>query len=220
MIRSWFGAGRKEPHLPPERGPLRCAISGAIEIDTLGLQASLVSGEPAMGPPVGGTFIVSAIGTARLDGNSELTRYYDDDQRMVQVLAAPGGGEDTIIDVSFYTPWDSVVPGGASEWARWTGPNGLIGAPEYDADGILFARYWGAGQDHADLVEFVETVDDGEASRQIHQRCMLYSRAVGAGEEMLLLNIERDLSYEARAQGAAIAFMIGYGLGAADIRRI
>jgi hypothetical protein len=37
---------------------------------------------------------------------------------------------------------------------------------------------------------------------------------------MLLLNIERDMAHEARAQGAAIAFMIGYGLGAADIRRV
>ncbi len=220
MIRSWFGGGRKDPPLPQERGPLRCAISGVLEIDTLGLQAALASGDPAMGAPPGGNFIVSAIGTAQLDGASELTRYYDDDHRMIQVMAAPGGGEDTIIDVSLYAPWDSVVPGGASEWSRWTGPRGLIGAPTYDADGVLFTRYWGEGSDHADLVEFVETVDDGESRRQIHQRCMLYSRVVGEAEEMLLLNIERDIEYEARAQGAAIAFMVGYGLGAADIRRI
>jgi hypothetical protein len=220
MILSWFGGGRKDPQLPVERGPLRCAISGALEIDTLGLQALLAVGEPAMGAPGGGSFIVSAIGTAQLDGNSELTRYYDDDHRMIQVMAAPGGGEETIADVSLYAPWDSVVPAGPSEWARWTGPRGLIGAPQYDADGIMFSRYWGSGSDHAGLVEFVETVDDGERSREIHQRCMLYSRSVGAGEEMLLLNIERDLAVAAQAQGAAISFMIGYGLGVADIRRV
>jgi hypothetical protein len=220
MILSWFGGGRKDPQLPVERGPLRVAVAGALEIDTLGVQAALAAGEPAMGAPSGGSFIVSAIGTALLDGNSELTRYYDDDQRMIQVMAAPGGGEDTIVDVSLYAPWDSVVPAGPSEWARWTGPRGLIGAPKYDADGIVFDRYWGEGSDHADLVEFVETLDDGETRRQIHQRCMLYSRMVGDGEEMLLLNIERDMAHEARAQGAAIAFMIGYGLGAADIRRV
>lgn len=219
MIRSLFG-GKKDPELPVERGPLRCAIAGALEIDTLGIEAALASGDPAMGAPAGGAFIVSAIGTARLDGNSELTRYYDDDHRIVQVLAAPGGGEDTIIDVSLYAPWDSVVPGGKSEWARWTGPGGLIGATQYDADGVVFQRYWGSGQDHADLVEFVEAVDDGSEQRQIHQRCMLYSRKVGNGEEMLLLNIERDLAHEAQSQGAAIVFMIGYGLGAADIHRV
>ncbi|HKX79198.1 MAG TPA: DUF2491 family protein [Novosphingobium sp.] len=220
FLRSLFGGGGKEPQLPVERGPLRCALGGALEVDTLGLQASLASGEPAMEPPPGGVFIVSAIGTARLDGNTELTRYYDDDHRIIQAMSAPGGGEDTIVDVSLYAPWDSVVPGGATEWARWTGPRGLIGAPQYDADGILFTRYWGSGQDHADLVEFIETVDDGTEQRRIQQRCMLYSRGVGQGEEMLLLNIERDMARDARSQGAAIVFMIGYGLGVADIRRV
>ena len=220
MIRSLFGGGKKTPELPAERGPLRCAIGGALDLDTLGLQAALAAGEPAMGAPAGGPFIVGAIGTARLDGTSELTRYYDDDHRMLQVIAAPGGGDDTIADVSLYAPWDSVVPGGAGEWARWTGPRGLIGAPRYDADGIVFRRYWGTGQDHADLVEFVETVEDGDESRQIHQRCMLYARAVGVTEEMLLLNIERDLADRSAAQGSAIVFMIGYGLGVADVRRV
>ncbi len=218
MIRSLFG--RKDPEPPKELGPLRCAIGGALQIDTLGLQAALISGEPAMGAPAGGDFIVSAVGTARLDGSSELTRYYDDHHRMVQVMAAPGGGEDTINDVSIYAAWDSVVPAGSQEWARWTGPNGLIGAAQYDADGILFDRFWGAGDDHADLVEFVETVDDGGEQRQIHQRCMLYSRPVGRGEEMLLLNIERDLAAGAQAQGSAIAFMIGYGISVADVSRV
>lgn len=220
MIRSLFGGGRKEPELPRELGPLRCAIAGAFDIDTLGVQAFLAAGDPAMGPPTGGPFIVAAVGTARLDGNNELTRYYDDEHRILQVIAAPGGGPDAIVDVSLYTPWDSVVPGGASEWARWTGPRGMIGAPTYDADGILFNRYWGTGQDHADLVEFVETVDDGQRQRRIHQRCMLYSRQVGAGEEMLLLTIEADLDEAARREGSSIEFLIGYGLGVADVQRV
>lgn len=220
MIRSLFGGGRKQPNLPAERGPLRCAISGAFQIDTLGLEASLAAGAPAMGPPTGGTFIVAAIGTARLDGANELTRYYDDDNRILQVIAPPGAGPELVVDVSLYAPWDSVVPGSAAEWSRWTANGGLIGAPTYDADGLLYTRYWGTGSDHTDLVEFVETVDDGERQRQIHQRCMLYSRAVGAGEEMLLLNIESDLDQVARREGASIEFLIGYGLGVADVQRV
>ncbi|WP_206436058.1 DUF2491 family protein [Altericroceibacterium xinjiangense] len=220
MIRSLFGRGKPEDALPPEQGPLQCAIGGAIEIDTLGLQAALASGEPAMGAPTGGAFIVAAIGTARLDATSELTRYYDEYDRLLQVIASPGGGPDTIQDVSLYAAWDSVVPVGAAEWERWTGPGGLMGAPRYDADGLLFQRYWGSGEAHTPLVEFVETVDDGESRRQIHQQCMLYSRPVGQGEEMLLLNVERDLSDSARREGAAIAFMLGYGLGPTDVRRV
>ena len=221
MIGGWFRRGKDQtPRLPEERGPLACAIGGAFRIDTLGIEASLASGEPAMGAPAGGDFIVTAIGVARLDGASELTRYYDDDHRMVQVIAAPGGGADTITDVSLYAPWDSVVPAGRAEWDRWTGPRGLIGAPSYDADGIVYARYWGSGNAQADLVEFVETVDDGSTKRDIHQRCMLYARDVGTGEEMLLINIERDLSHHAREEGGAISFIIGYGLGTADIERV
>ncbi|MET0251891.1 MAG: DUF2491 family protein [Novosphingobium sp.] len=220
MIRSLFGRGSKEPQLPVERGPLECAIGGALELDTLGLEASLASGQPAMSPPAGGPFIVAAFGTARLDGNTELSRYYDDDNRILQVIAPPQASRESIVDVSLYAPWDSVVPAGAAEWARWTGPRGLIGATEYDADGIVFARYWGTGQDHADLVEFVETVDDGEHQRQIHQRCMLYAREVGSGQEMLLLNIESDLDEAARREGSSIEFLIGYGLGAGDVQRV
>ena len=220
MIRSLFGRGKAGRELPPELGPLQCAIAGALTIDTISLQASLAAGQPAMGAPQSGSFIVSAVGTAQLDANSELTRYYDDTHRMIQVIAAPGGGEETIVDVSLYAPWDSVVPASSGEWSRWSGRGGLIGAAEYDADGILFQRYWGEGGDHADLVEFVETVDDGMRARRIHQRCMLYSRAVGAGEEMLLLNIENDLDDTARKEGASIEFLIGYGLAASDIQRV
>lgn len=220
MIFSLFGGGRKEPDLPPERGPLGCAITGALDLDTLGLQAALAAGEPAMGAPAGGPFIVAAVGTAQLDAGSELTRYYDDEDRMLQVLATPGGGLETITDVSLYAPWDSVVPGGASEWSRWTGPRGLIGAPEYDADGIVYTRFWGTGSDHADLVEFVETVNDGQRQRRIHQRCMLYAREVGTVQEMLLLNIESDLDASSRREGSSIAFLIGYGLGVADVQRV
>lgn len=216
MIGGWFKRGNSAP-LPQERGPLACAIGGVLVIDTLGIEASLVAGEPAMGPPTGGNFIVCAVGVARLDATNELTRYYDDDHRMVQVIAAPGGGRDTITDISLYAPWDSVVPAGRGEWDRWTGTNGLIGAPTYSADGIMFTRFWGSGNHHADLVEFVETVDDGTDLREIHQRCMLYARDVGEGQEMLLLNIERDLSQQARDEGAAVSFIIGYGLGTADI---
>ena len=220
MIKGWFSRGDDKPDLPKEYGPLACTIGGALRIDTLGVEAMLLEGEPAMGPPVGGDFIVTAIGVARLDGANELTRYYDDDHRMVQVIAAPGAGAEAISDVSLYAPWVSVGPAGRDAWDRWTGPRGLIGAPRYDADGIPFARYWGSGDDHADLVEFVETVDDGSQTREIHQRCMLYSRDVGTGEEMLLINIERDLAHQARNEGGAISFIIGYGLGTADIMRV
>ena len=219
MIMGLFGGGKKD-ELPEEHGPLAVALGGAIELDTLGLQAGLAAGEPALPPPAGGTMIVEAIGTAKLDGATTLTRYYDDDDQILQVMAAPGGGRETITDVSLYRPWDSVTPMTSTEWQRWTGPNGLVGQPEYDADGIMFARYWGEGAGRVDLVEFSEDIDDGETARSIHQQCMLYARPIGPVEEMLLINIERDIGEGVSRQGGSVEFMIGYGLAPADVRRV
>ena len=223
MISRLFRRRDTGEGLPVERGPLGLAIGHAVEIDTLGLQGDMAGAgdvEPAMGPPQGGAFVVAAYGEAPLDADTVLFRYYDDDHRMLQVLAPPGGGEADIRDVSLYSPWDSVAPMNRAEWARWTGPAGHIGAPEYDADGILFRRYWGDGPGQVEPVAFTETVDDGERTREIQQRCMLYSRPVGRAEEMLLLNVERDLASHARDQGGSVEFLIGYGLGPADIRKV
>lgn len=221
-MRRFFGRGKKPkagPDLTPH-GPLEIALGGAVQIDTLGLQASLASGEPAMGPPVAGTLIVSAIGTASLGPAAMLTRYYDDHHRMLQVMAPPGASSAEAVDFTFYAPWDSVSPAGPAEWSKWTGQGGLIGAPTYDADGILFSRFWGEGDEHAPLTEFTETIRDEDGTREIHQQCMLYARPVGAGQEMLLLNVERELSDGRLKEGSSIEFMIGYGLGAADVTRV
>ena len=95
-----------------------------------------------------------------------------------------------------------------------------VGQPEYDADGIMFARYWGEGAGRVDLVDFSEDIDDGETTRAIHQRCMLYARPIGTVEEMLLINIECDIGESASRQGGSVEFMIGYGLARADVQRV
>lgn len=221
MIGRFFGwgSGENAAALPAEYGPLGVAISGGIEIDTLSLQAMTAGAEPAMPLPAGGVMLVAAYGEARLDPQTVLSRYYADDNTMLQVLSASAAPGDELLDVSLYQPWDSVVPAGAADWARWRGPSGLIGQPRYDADGIVFERFWGDGAGRADLVEFVETVNDGQSRREIHQSCMLYARPLGQAREMLLINIERDLGTGA-SQGASVEFILGYGLMAADVRRL
>ncbi|MEM1234197.1 MAG: DUF2491 family protein [Pseudomonadota bacterium] len=221
MVFGLFG-GKSDASadLPAEHGPLGVAIGGAIDIDALGIQAALAGGAPALEPPVGGTLIVAAVGTAKLDGATSLTRYYDNDDRILQVMSAPGGAIDTVDDVSLYRPWDSVEPMTDSEWQRWIGANGLVGQPRYDADGLMFDRFWGDGDGRVDLVEFTEDVSDGSTTRAIHQRCMLYARPVGSIDEMLLINIEREVGADVRAQGGSVEFMIGYGLSPADVRRV
>lgn len=216
----WFGAGKEDKPLPVEVGPLAAGIGGALEIDFLSLEADTLGGQPAMALPRSGSFIIAGYGEARLEASTVLSRYYDEDNRMIQVMSASGRPGDAIEDVSFYQPWDSVVPAGPGEWSRWTGPQGLIGLPSYDADGILYQRFWGDGPERAELVQFVEKVDDGEALRSIHQTCMLYYRPVGSSREMLLINVERDLDLAERQTGGSVEFLIGYGIGPADVRRV
>lgn len=214
----WFSKAKDERPTPVERGPLAVGIGGALDLDFLSLEAEAIGGEPSHPLPKSGPLIVSAYGEARLDGATVLSRYYDDQHHVVQVLSASGQPGDAVQDLTYYNPWDSVVPAGPSEWERWRGRDGLLGQLHYDADGILFQRFWGEGTDRAEPVEFVEKVDDGETMRSIHQTCMLYFRPLGSTREMLLINIERDLD-EARA-GGSVEFLLGYGLGPADVRRV
>ncbi|KKB78011.1 hypothetical protein VW35_12915 [Devosia soli] len=216
----WFGRKNETRLLPVERGPLAVGIGGALDLDLLSLEANALGGDPAMPLPVSGPFIVAAYGEAKLDAATVLSRYYDEEHRMIQTMSGGGKPGDAVEDISFYHPWDSVVPSGPNEWSRWTGPQGLIGLADYDADGILFRRFWGEGPDRAPLVEFVEQVDDGEAVRSIHQTCMLYYRPLGQSREMLLINVERDLGERERQTGSSVEFLIGYGLTPADVRRV
>lgn len=220
MIARFFKPRDDAPALAAEKGPLSVAIGGAIAVDTLALQADTAAASPSMPLPDLSTMIVAAFGEARLDATTVLSRYYDDNNAILQVMSATGKGGEEITDVTIYQAWDSVVPAGSSEWARWTGARGLIGQSRYDADGIVFSRFWGEGEERADLVEFVEDVEDGERPRAIHQSCMLYSRPLGNTVEMLLINVERDLDQSDKRQGGSIEFLIGYGLSPADIRRI
>jgi len=216
---NWFGRRpENEKPVAVEMGPLGVIIGGAIELDFLSVEADALGGNPSMPLPQSGPMIVSGYGQVRLDAATTLSRYYDDQHNMLQVLSSSGKPGEQVQDVSYYQPWDSVVPAGPGEWDRWRGRNGLLGQPTYDADGILFQRFWGDGPDRTEPVEFVEQVDDGETRRTIHQICMLYYRPLGTAREMLLINIEQDV--ENMRSGGSVEFLLGYGLGPADVRRV
>lgn len=224
MMRSLFGRKNDTEEIrktPEERGPLQVGIGGALDLDMLTLQAALAGKDVSIDLPDLSTFVVAGIGQTMLDADMQLTRYYDDEDRMVQVMGAPDCGPEDIVDATLFVPWDSVVPASRADWVEWTGPGGLLGATSYDADGILFQRFWGDGDGHMDLVEFTEEVDADGMKRQIHQRCMLYARPLGSNtREMLLILTQRDLSGKAAEGGESIEFMLGYGLNAADVKRV
>ena len=222
MIDRLFGRKKQASTLdePKERGPLKVTVGQAIEIDMLTLSAALAGKDAAMELPSCNPFIVAGIGQTMLDADMQLTRYYDDNDAMIQVMGSPGCSIEEAVDVSFYMPWDSVVPASRSDWEEWTGREGMLGLPSYDADGIVFQRFWGDGDGRMELVEFIEEVDADNTTRQIHQKSMLYARDLGGINEMLLILTQRDLEGPASDGGASIEFMIGYGINSADVKRV
>ena len=221
-----FGFGKKrgqEPEKPKheEKGPLRAAIGSVLKVDTLNLQVALSGAEPSLTLPDISTFVVAGIGQSMLEADMQLTRYYDDRDNMIQVMGAPGCGPEDIVDMTVFVPWDSVVPASKSDWDYWTGPNGVLGDIRYDADGIVFDRFWGDGNGRMALVEFTETVEADGMERDLHQRTMLYARDLGHNtREMLLILTQRDLNARSQQHGASVEFMIGYGLGLDDVATV
>jgi hypothetical protein len=84
----WFGGNKDEKPLPKELGPLNVAIGGAFEIDFLSLEADALGGEPAMPLPRSGPFIIAGYGEVSLDAATVLSRYYDEENRMIQVMSS------------------------------------------------------------------------------------------------------------------------------------
>lgn len=220
MFDKLFGKKDTKAALPREEGPLKAALGGALDLDTLSLQASLAGARPALDLPNLSPFIVAGFGQAMLDADTQLSRYYDDEDRMLQVVAGRGGSAEDIEDLTVFVPWDSVVPACRADWDAWTGSGGLIGAKEFDADGIVFTRFWGDGEGRMPLVQFVEDVETRSGTRRIQQASMLYARELGNVREMLLLLTQHDLEDRFGQDNASIEFMIGYGLNTADVRRV
>jgi len=212
-----FGQPEEEPAPMATTGPLGLSVGRAVEIDFTHLR---LAGEALSLPaPVSDTFIISGYGSVDLGGGSTVHRYYDDDNTMLQVLTEHGMGDESIREITYYRPWDSYVPANRAEWLEWTGHQGRVGAPTFDADGVVFRRLWNPDTPgRIEPVEFVEDVETEDSVRSIHQKVMAYRRDAGDLVEYLLVSVERPLDL-GRDEGS-IEFMIGYDVHRQDIRII
>jgi hypothetical protein len=214
-LNKLFG-GAKEPAGPTPRrtkeGPFGLSLGRAVTFDLIRLK---IAGDAlAMGVPPE-RMVISGHGSVDLGGGSLLHRFYDDNDRMLQVVC--NGSVDEVQEVMLLQPWDNVVPATQGEWLAWLGPNGKMGQAKYNADGIIFDRVWGdPNTPWIPAVEFVEdiVVDEG-ADKSIHQSSMAYKRILpGDVTENLIIIAERNL---ALSDPGDIAFMVGYSLSPADV---
>lgn len=214
-LKALFGFNDGPVAAPARRttaGPFGLGLGRAVSFDVTFLK--LAGPSLAMGLPPA-SMVITGHGFVDLGQGSLLHRFYDDEDRMLQVVC--NGSVDEVQEVMWLRPWDNVVPATLGEWQAWAGEGGKIGRQTYDADGAVFERVWGDPRTPwIPAVEFVEdvTVDEGPA-RSIHQKSMAYRRTLPSGiVENLIIIVERDL---ASRDPGDISFMLGYGLAPADI---
>ncbi len=190
--------------------PLGLRHGAAVDIDTLPLR--MHADELHLELP-DQTKIIVAQGFVDLGDDTYVHRYYAADDTLIQVLTAQGVEDQHIQEITLYVPYESFYPSTDADWAKWTGPNGKLGAPTYRLDdGTEYNRIWfddTPGQ--AKPAEFHEKIyDDAESDtpREIFQKVMLFGRNLEAGKknEYLLLAIE---SYDGET---TVELMVGVDL--------
>lgn len=193
-----FGGDAKKdaPALLPAIGD--ATIGRALRIDP----APLAALNAGLGEETSSDFIVVAQGLAELadaSGSSWLHRFYDEDDRLLQVLTdRPDGGVPE--EWSFYVPYASehlAIGERVSEWQR------RLEKARTTLDEREFTRTWYEGDDSDQpAVRFAETVYEAREKkdgRDIMQECMIYGTDLAEGELLLLdliMETDGDVSFE------------------------
>lgn len=199
--------GSKDERKPAETLPAigDATIGRALRID----RSPLAALDDGLDEETSTDFVVVAQGVAELadqSGSSWLHRFYDEDDRMLQVLtdSRDGGIPE---EWSFYVPVASEHLAIGETVEAWR-PRLQKANSSYN--GRTFARIWYDGDDSDQPpVRFTETVfeqREQKDGRTIVQECMIYGADIAVGELLLL-----DLIMDA---GADVSFerMLGVGL--------
>jgi hypothetical protein len=133
------------------------------------------------------TLEITAQGLIRLDDGSHVHRFYTDDELMLQAVSQSADGADAD-DFTLFQPWTSTYPTGHIDRRAFLD---RLAQPAWDEGGLgRFDRYWYEDdprpQPPVQLWEAVWYERTGAPVRHIRQTCMLYARALGEGQELLL----------------------------------
>jgi hypothetical protein len=184
IFRSLFGSGGGEAaaaELPVVRN---VTIGRTVRLDTLawrrleGLSFDLGRD----------TLDITAQGKITLDDGSYVHRFYTNDDVLLQAVSELADGSDAD-DFTLFHPWSSSYP--ADELDKGAFIRRLFKAHWTEEGMPPFERFWYPGdpsdQEPVGLWEEIYEERTGPPLRRIHQRCMLYSRAVPPdGTELLL----------------------------------
>ena len=199
-----------------QTGPLGLVIGGSWHVDFLRLRSHQ---DALQFEAWDGHSVIVAHGIVDLGDGMVLHRFYDDDDHLLQVLAAKDR-EDQIEEITLFQPFDSVQPNSATAWQEWTAPHGWMRAREYELDdGTVYQRTWFADDPGTvELVQFSENVYRDRTRSQydvIGQACMLFSRDVPDAGSIL----EHLLVIEERTDaGRTVELLVGVDVAEPDLK--
>lgn len=214
MFKRLFGSGDKPPLSPGLAEVRNITVGRTVSLDPLAWRRL---GDETRFTLDRDALEITAQGVITLDGGQYVHRFYTDDHVMFQAMSDDAEGQ-AAYDFTLFTPWSSAYPSGEREHRLWSD---RLSAPVFDGaaeDLPAYPRLWFAESDvHQTPVTLWETIYDDRAAitpyARIFQTCMLYSRDLAGGRELML-------ALEMQPEGGETTheIMIGIPLEMAEFR--
>ena len=130
---------------------------------------------------------ITAQGLIRLDDGTSVHRFYTDEEIMLQAMSRSPDGRDAY-DFTLFQPWSSHQPADGYQSDAFI--DRMRRAWWQETNMPAYRRFWFEGNDLDQpplrLIEDVFEDQSGRPVRQVSQVCMLYSRPLPDGAELLL----------------------------------
>ncbi len=209
MFGSLFGKKDTPPAIPKAPEVLGLFLGGSLKIDPLKLRLIepklIIEGAAS-------DQIIQAVGVIDLDPQTQILRFYTDDDGFIQVLQNGGKGDEFVADVKLWYFYETRSVG--NDWDQVL--RSAISMPQTQLDNHIFYRSWEAAGSDAPPVAMTEKTYhiDGSVS-QTDQFLMLYERQAAENlAEYLTLAGEESQRNDTLERNLVIC--TGFDLSAAD----
>lgn len=209
MFGSLFGKKDSAPAPPKAPEVLGLFLGGSLKIDPLKLR--LVEPDLII-EGAASDQIIQAVGVIDLDPQTQILRFYTDDDGFIQVLQNGGKGDEYVADVKLWYFYETRSVG--NDWDQVLKHH--ISLPSYSLDGHSFSRSWqSAGSDNPPVAMTEKTYHRDGSVSQTDQFLMLYERQ--ANENLAeYLTIAGEESQRDGALQRNLVICTGFDLSAAD----
>lgn len=203
---SWLKGKKTPPPAPPREQPpevMGLRLGGAFEIDPLKLK--IWKGEVIFEAPKP-IHLIQAVGQVQLDADTQVLRYYTDDDGFLQLVLEGGNTRDHVVDVKLFYFYDTKGVAGDHAWQDLL--NTGISKPRYPLEQREFVPVWQDVSGISPPVAMTEKTWNDDGITRTDQFAMLYECCKDPFDEYLLVAGEEQI-IDNRAEHA---FVISTGV--------